>query len=481
MIYALPLLAAIGAQAINPKMNLTVYNQGFALVKDVRTLQLTKGLQEIAVTDVAQQIEANSVGIRSISKPGSFSVLEQNYRYDLVSRQAILNKAVGGRISFVRVLPDGKKERLEGTLISAPNAIVGNAEGSSYETYNGLVIRLDDGRIVLDPTGEIELTYLPEGLISRPTLVWSVDSDISGPNEVELSYLTQGMMWSADYVLSLDREGKVADLKGWVTLTNNAGATFKDADLKLLAGDVQRARNNIVPMTSDMAGATAERKMANMVQEQFAEYHLYSVGRPVTVRDKEMKQVSLLEATGVKVTKKLIVDASNAYVGYRASEGTIGSGPIKPLVKIEIQNTKENRMGMPLPMGKVKVFQRDSRDSLQMLGEDSIQHTPKDETLSLTVGRAFDIVAERKRIAFEYINFGDNRQPRGARETYEVELRNRKETPETVIVIERWYGEFVVTKFNIPFTKPDSNTLRFEVPLKANEVRKLIYTVETKW
>lgn len=456
-------ITASGGQYVE----LTVYNQGFALVKETRNINLKAGVQSVAIEDVAQMIESTSVGIRSLSKPGSFEVLEQNYQYDLISPSAILNKAVGKRVTFNRILPNGNHEIVTGVLISSP------ANGG------GLVIKTDDGRYLLNPQGDIEVASIPEGLISKPTLLWLIDSQAAGDNKIELSYITQGMTWNADYVLSLDQAGAVGDLKGWVTMNNNSGATFENAKLKLLAGDVSRARTPAM-MKAEFDAAPGRAGGANGFQEeQFADYHLYSLQRPATVRQNEQKQLSLLDAFGVKVDKRLIVDAMRTYAGYRANEGEIGTGTIKPQVRIELTNSKSNQMGMPLPKGNFKVFQRDSSGSLQLLGEDQIDHTPKEEKISLVVGRAFDIVAERKRTSFEYIRRGTSII--GARESFDIELRNRKETTDTVTVIERYWGDWKVTKSSHPYERTSAESIQFIVKLKPGEVQKVSYTVENRW
>lgn len=466
MVFAYALAAVLANAQTDSGTELTVYNQGFALVKDVRTLNLRSGRQDVRIEDVAQLIEPSSVGIRSVSAPGSFEVLEQNYQYDLINTQAILRKAVGQTIVLNRILPNGQKERITGTLMSAPD--------------NGMVIRTDDGRILLNPSGEIEVSSIPSGLISKPSLLWDLVADRAGENKVELSYITQGISWTADYVLSLDKAGVQGDLKGWVTLNNGSGATYTNAKLKLLAGDVARAQP---PMAGGRGGGGRDKEMmadAGFQQEQFADYHLYTLQRPATVRQNEMKQVSLLEAFDVKVKKRLIVDAMRAYGGYRPQEeGAVGTGPIKPQIRIDVANTKANQMGMPLPMGRFKVFQRDSSGAVQLLGEDSIDHTPRDETVSLVVGRAFDIVAERKRTFFAWIRRGSD--IRGAKETFEIEIRNRKDADETVTVIERHWGEYKILEPSMPFTKPETGTVVWEVPVKGNETKKLVYTVETTW
>jgi hypothetical protein len=430
------LLTALLAANPATSTEITVYNQGFALVKENRNLNLRAGRQTFQVEDVAQLIEPTSVAIRSITAPGSFSVLEQNYQFDLISVQAILEKAVGQKVTFTRALPNGAKEVITGTLMSSPTAIVNTGE----MTYNGMVIKADDGRILLNPSGEISVDSLPDGLISKPTLLWDIDAQKAGANTVELSYLTQGISWKCDYVLALDKAGNLGDLRGWVAMKADSG----------------------------------------FAQEQFSDYHLYTLGRPATIKNREIKQVSLLEAFGVKVKKELVVDAMNGYGrGFRPNEGVYGNGSFKPVINIVFQNSLENKMGMPLPMGVFKVFQTDSSGSLQMLGEDRIDHTPKNEKVTITVGTAFDVIVERKRTAFSWIRSGND--VHGSRETFEIEVRNRKETADTVSVVERFFGEYTISKNSHPFNKRDANTIVFPIQVAADSVQKVTYTVETRW
>jgi hypothetical protein len=462
------------ASAAPTATEVTIYNQGFGLIKETREFNLKVGRQTVSVEDVASQIEPTSVGIKSLTDPNSFEVLEQNYQYDLISPLAILNKSVGQRIRLIRSI-GGQRDVLEGILLSSPTTMVGNPNGGPQMTYNGMVIRTDDGRIILDPSGEVEVRTIPEGLISKPTLLWDLDSTRAGANQVELSYLTQGISWNADYVFTLDGDGK-GDLKGWVTVNNQSGATFKDAKLKLLAGDVERAPRGRAGAFGG-GGARMEAMAADkgFQEESFFEYHLYTLQRPATVRNRETKQLSLLEGTGIKVQKKLIIDALHDYGVYYPNEGEIGTGNIKPTVRVEFVNSKENGLGMPLPKGNVKVYQRDKSGSVQMLGEDAIDHTPKDEKLSLTVGRSFDIVANRKRLNFTRLSATSFEQ------TFEIEVRNRKETAETVHLLERHYGDWKIMSNSDPFTKLDAMSLEFVVNLKPGEVKKVTYTVRTVW
>lgn len=449
---------------------ITVYNQGFGLVKEVRRLELKAGRQTVNVENVAAMIEPTSVGIRNLSANLPFEVLEQNYQFDLISPAAILAKSVGKRVRVVQTVGN-QRVTTEGVLLSVPTPVPGVPNAST----SGLVIRTDDGRILLDPAGEIEVREVPEGLISVPTLLWDLDADAAGTREVEVSYLTQGISWSADYVLTLGEGDAPANLRGWVTINNQSGATYRDAKLKLLAGDVERARPETPPMARAMAADAVPGGRGGFQQEALFEYHLYTLQRPATVRNREIKQLSLLESAGVKARKRLIVDATLNFGRYFPSEGEIGTGDIKPQVRVEFTNDAASGLGVPLPKGTVKVYQRDRSGSVQMLGEDRIEHTPREEALSLVVGRSFDIVANRRRTEFRRL--GD----RGARETFEIEVRNRKETAETVIVLERPWGEWKLTANSQNFIKRNSNAIEFEVKLNPNEVKTITYTIETRW
>ncbi len=477
------LTAMLAATLASPPeaVDLTIYNGGFGLVRENRTINLRQGTQEIAISDVAEMIEANSVLVKSLTDPNGFSVLEQNYQFDLISPIAVLNKAVGKKITFVRTLPDGRKEHLTGTLVSAPTQIVSGRDGSGSMTWNGMVIQTDDGRVILNPSGEIEVDSIPEGLISKPTLVWLLEAAKAGTHTVELSYLTQGMSWQSDYVIALDKDGKIGDLKGWVTLTNMSGATYNARTLKLLAGEVnrvqpQRPGAGYGGMAREAMTAAADNRF---VEEAFSEYHLYTLQRPTVVRNRETKQVSLLEAFRVPVTRKIIVDPMRPYFGYRPSrEGQVGVGNIKPLVQIQFTNDEKSHLGMPLPEGTVKIYQHDSSGALQLLGEDRITHTPRNELVTLKMGHAFDIVAERRRISFEFI---DRNSSRGSREVFEVKVRNRKETPERVYVWERHWGDHKITQTTHPQAALDSQIHEFILDLQPNEEKVIQYTVETYW
>ncbi len=449
---------------------LTIYNQGFGLVKEIRDLNLKQGRQRVAIEDVASLIDPTSVSFHSVTNKDAFSILEQNYQFDLINPVAILNKSVGQKIRFIRTIGN-QKDILTGTLLSAPTSIVANPGGGSQQTYNGMVIRTDDNRIVLDPSGEVEVSSVPAGLISKPTLMWDLEAQRAGDNKVELSYISNGLNWNADYVVTLNGAGK-GDIQGWVTLSNTSGATWENANLKLLAGDVHTV-DNVRRSMKSMSGGFGGAGRGGFVEETLFEYHLYTLQRPATVRQNETKQLSLLQGQDVPIEKKLIVDSiANAYY---PSEGEIGTGDVKPQVRLEFVNNKESGLGMPLPKGKMRVYQRDKSGSVQLLGEDQIDHTPRNERVSLVIGKSFDVVSTRKRMSFTKIN------DRFYRETFQIELRNRKETSETVNVLERHWWDWKIVEKSQEFAKLDANTALFVVNLKPNETKKVVYTVETKW
>ncbi len=466
------LFAVSGTAAQTTGTELTIYNQGFALVKQSRTVDLTAGRMKLAIEDVPTTIDPTSVGFRSLLDKNAFSVLEQNYQYDLINPMSILNKSVGGRLKFIRTVGT-QREAIEGTLLSPPTGVSG---GAGERAYTGMVIKTDDGRIILDPVGEVQVQSVPAGLISKPTLLWDLDVAKAGTQNIELSYIANAMNWTADYVLTLDGVGS-ANLQGWVSLTNNSGARYENAKLKLLAGDVNVVRRPAGRGGPPGAGGAAmmDRKPQGFSEESLFEYHLYTLGRPATVANNETKQISLLEGMGIKVQKRMIVDAMQGMWNYYPNEGEIGSGDIKPQVRVEFSNSKANGLGMPMPKGRVRVFQRDKMGSVQMLGEDQIQHTPREEKLSLLVGKAFDVVVNRKRTNFTRLS------DRSVRETFEIEVRNRKDVPETVELMERHWGDWTITAKSMEFSKEDSVTAVFKPMLKAGEVRKVTYTVETKW
>lgn len=443
-------------------VELTVYNQNFGLVKDRRVLNLQKGLNEIRFSDVASQIEPVSVHFKSLTDPLGCVILEQNYEYDLVSADKLLSKYIDKKISIIA--QDAKS--YEGRLLSYDegNIVISQDAGIS------MVARQDNIR-------QIAFSALPEGLITKPTLVWQISNNKAGEHLTEVSYLTNGITWEADYVVVSDKDDKAIDLSGWVTINNNSGATYKDASLKLIAGDVRRVQKQ--EPYADRMYMRAEAMMADagaqFEEKAFFEYHMYTLQRKATVKDNQTKQISLLSANNIPVKKLFIYDMKD-FFGWIGDYGDTEKQKIK--VKLEFTNSKQNNLGIPLPKGSVKVYKKDADGSLQFIGEDTIDHTPKDETIKLYLGDAFDVVGERKKI-----NYREDTKSRWAEETFEISLRNHKDTNIEVNVIEHlWrYANWKILNKSHEFVKKDAKTLEFKVPVAKDEETKLTYTVRYWW
>jgi len=436
-------------------LELTVYNQNMALVKDQRALTLVEGLNRVRFTDVAAQIDPTSVHFQSLNAPQATVVREQNFQYDLVSRAKLLEKYIDQEIVAREVREGGQVETLSGTLLSA---------------RDGLVLRAPDGHLIFTNAERIELPALPEGLITRPTLVWEVETQQAGPHRVEVSYLTNGITWSADYVAVVNPDDTRADLNGWVTLTNQSGATYPFAKLKLIAGEVRRIQP---PPVMDYA-VRAQARMAGAPQfeeKAFFEYHLYTLQRKTTVRDNETKQVELLTAADVPVHKVYIFDGAQPRSFARRGETPL----IKANVMIEFENTEANHLGMALPKGKVRVYKADADGSLQFVGEDEIDHTPRDEKVRLYVGDAFDVVGERKQTAFRQI------AERVTEQSFAIDLRNHKDQAIEVTVVEHLAGDWEILKESHPHVQKDAFTLEYHVPVPAHGQTQVTYTVRTQY
>jgi hypothetical protein len=452
------------AQAQGQGVELTVYNQNLALVKDRRALELEEGINEVGFTGVAAQIDPTSVHFRSLTDPQGTVVLEQNYEYDVVGTQKLLQKYLGEEVWLVTE----DDTQYSGLLLSgAGDIILQRADGSVT------VIKLEAVR-------EFNFPELPEGLITKPTLVWLLEAGQAGDHETELTYLTEGISWEADYIVVLAQDDASLDLDGWVTLHNQSGGTYENAKLKLIAGDIHRVAEERRAV-ADMVFVEKEAMAAPQVEERaFFEYHLYQVQRPVTVRDNQTKQIEFASGTGVPAEKFFVYDG--------AGRGYWGWGPItdpgygtasnpKVMVMLELRNEEDTGLGIPLPRGKVRVYKEDVDGGSEFIGEDSIDHTPKDETVRLYLGDAFDIVGERKQTDF--------RKPgrRIIEESYEITLRNHKEQEVEVRVVEhmfRW-SEWEVLRSTQDYVKLDAQTLEFRLPLKADGEATVEYTVQYRW
>ncbi len=438
-------------------ISITIYNDNLGLVKDVRAVTLATGAQNLWFEGVAAQIDPTSVHIVSLDAPSALSVLEQNFEYDLISPSRLMEKYLGQTVELFKEREDGSTETVRARLI-------GNQEGWVYE--------LEDGRIAINPSGRIILPSLPEGLISKPSLVWLLDS--KRPKQtVEASYLTGGIGWKADYVLVLSSDDKNIDLTGWVTIENHSGATYENAGLKLVAGDVNRVRPEF-KTGADMhvrGGRAEELSMAQFAEESFFEYHLYTLERKATIKDNQTKQITLLSAENVGVKKSFVIEPQGGY--WYARNETLEKPKVG--VYLALDNTKKNGMGMPLPKGVVRVYKKDSKDALQFTGEDRIDHTPENETVRVKLGDAFDVVAERKQTSFEVLSSGHL-----YRSSFQVDVRNHKDEAITVAVVENLNGDWSITQASHEYEKETATRVRFAVPVAAKGSARVTFTVEVR-
>ena len=446
-----------GAQAVTAQdqrdLALTIYNGNLGLVKDVREVRLGSGSRQVQFMDVAALIDPTSVHLKSLTDPKGLKILEQNYEYDLLSSQKLMEKYVGRKVRLYQ----GNGSYLEATLLST----------------NGPVYDIN-GQIYMGHHGNIVLPSLPENLVSKPTLVWLLRNQTTAPQRIEASYLTSGMTWKADYVMILNAADDRADLSGWVTLDNRSGATYKDAALKLVAGDVHRAadRDRLGRVLEGAAKAQDVPASRAFASEGFFEYHLYTLDGRTTVKDNQTKQLSLMAADGVPVAKQLIYYGARDY--YRTSYGQPISNQ-KVSVFLEIANSQANNLGLPLPKGKVRVYKADKSGSQQFIGEDWIDHTPKDERVKIKMGEAFDVVGERVQKDWKKIGWG----------LYEVEweisLRNHKKEDVTVTVFEPMPGDWEVLRETHRHEKVEARTLRYQIPVPKEGAAKLTYRVRVRF
>jgi len=472
MKHLVPLLALACTGMPFAGIELTIYNNDLALVKDQRSIALAKGRSSFAWDGVAQTLDASSA---VFSSPTAVS-LEQNYRYDLVSRGVLLSKYLGKEVELVQefVLQDGKtaSTTLKGRILSI--------EGDRISSFESA------GRILLDPPGRVVLPSLPEGLLVKPSLVLDLETSRNGSNDAELSYLCSGLSWKADYVAVVDSAGTRVDLDGLVTLENHSGASFSAATLKLVAGDVNRwqeprNRNVRFDEAQPVLYASAPRSAKAVAAPQFAEqglmeYHLYTLQRPADVLNREQKQVNFLSVADAASRKRFVFDESlySRYWWWNRGNDDSRDG-LKCAVILEVPNRKEQHMGMPLPKGVVRVYSQDRSGSLQFVGEDAIDHTPSGDTLRLSLGQAFDMRGART------IENSDQKGEQKT-ETVRVDLRNAKNEDVVIEVVEHQnWPSWKVKESSIPFEKRDASTIVFKVKVPAHGEAAVRYTYQASW
>jgi hypothetical protein len=460
------LLAATVAHAADPARDVassaadreavavTVYNDDLALVKERRKVDLPAGLARLSLREVAAQMRPETALLRAVSGQ-AFVLIEQNFDFDLLTPQKLLEKYVGRQVTVIRSHPTSDAEKRETATVLAAG--------------QGTVLRFAD-RIETGVPGRLAFDSVPANLRDRPTLSVLLDA-AGGKQSVELSYLTSGLAWKADYVANLSADGKALDLNGWVTLTNRSGAGFDNTTLQLVAGTVNRVRQADMRVMAMAAPAAARAKVAEATQEALMDYHLYSFERPTSIADNQTKQLALLSASAVPVRREYLL-AGNEYY-YRDRYGQIGQ-KIKPAVFIEFEN-KGGQLGKPLPAGIVRVYAKDSKGAAQFVGEDRIEHTAKNEKLKLRLGEAFDITAERKQTNYKRI--ADN----VTESSWRIELRNAKDEAVTVRVQEPLPGDWEMIQESQKHAKDSARVASWNVVVPPGDKAVLDYTVRVKW
>jgi len=446
---------AVSGDADRKAVSITVYNQGFGVVREVRDLaQLGTGRVALEFRDVAATIQPETVAVKSVG--GGLRVLEQNYRFDLLSPETLLNKYVGRNVRAYRYHEStGKEDVVDARLLSVAG---------------GPILQIGN-EITFGYPGRLAFSALPPDLIAKPTLVWLVESK-QPKQSVEVSYVAQNLSWQADYVFVVNEADTKGDLTGWVTLRNQTGASYRDAQLKLVAGDVNRVQNQAPQYQrmskSSMAGAAED----SFREEGLFEYHLYTLERPTTVLDKEQKQVTLLEAQNIGIQKKLVFAGQQYW--YQSQFGELQKNQ-KVGVFLEFQNTEANKLGMPLPKGTLRVYKADKSGAKQFVGEDAIDHTPRDEKLSVKLGDAFDVVADRKQMEFRALGTCTSES------AWQIELRNHKDENVRVEVREPAGGDWTMVQSSLPAKKEDANTFTFDVEVPKRGATKVTYRVRVRW
>ena len=442
---------------------ITIYNEDLALVKDARKVLLDDGVNRVALRDVSARMRPETAQLRSLSHPGSFDLLEQNFDFDLLTPGKLLEKYLGRSVRVVRTHPTSGAETVETAQVLGASS--------------GVVLQMGD-RIETGVPGRIVFDGVPANLRDRPTLVTELNSRRAGAQNLELSYLTGGLSWKADYVAELNADDSALDLNGWVTLKNLSGTAYSNAKLQLVAGDVNRVRDELrLAKAERQTMAMAAPAPASMAQESLFEYHLYTLNRPTTLADNQTKQVALLNASAVPVSKELLVRGADHY--YRASVGDIGQ-KLKAAIYVEFDNRESARLGVPLPKGVVRVYKRDSAGNAQFVGEDSVDHTPKNEKVRLRLGDAFDVTADKKQTDFR------RREPTNKasylmESAYEIVLRNAKTEAVTVTVREPVPGDWTMLEESQRHTKVEAGTAQWRVAVPAGGTATLKYRVLVRY
>jgi len=439
----------------------TIYNENLALVKDQRTIQLSHGHNALAFRDVSARIRPETALLRSLTSPGKLSVIEQNFDFDLLTPQKLLDKYVGKSVDIIRTNPATGVETTEQAQVLA--------------AANGVVMKIGN-RIETGIPGRIVYPDVPDNLRDRPTLVMSLNNAGATTQDVELSYLTGGLAWRADYVAELNSTDDKMDLSGWVTLTNTSGASYRNARLQLVAGDVNQVHDETRFIAMAAKGGIAPAAAPRMAEESLMEYHLYILDRPTTIAENQTKQVSLLTASAIPARKDLVLRGAEYY--YEAAYGDLGQ-KMKVGVFLEFANKEASHLGIPLPRGVIRVYKKDASGNVQFVGEDHIDHTPRNEKVRLKLGEAFDVTADKKQTEFKRLP-DTSRHIALYESAFEIVLKNAKQEAVMVTVQEPIPGYWKIMSENFQHEKATANTAIWHIPIPAEGSVKLSYRAQVR-
>jgi hypothetical protein len=491
-------LAFGGAAAA--ESSLTIYNQNFAVVRESLPLDLQQGTNEVSVTDITAHLEPDSVILRDPQGRRTLQILEQNYRADPISQGLLLSLYEGKEIDFLVPKSDGQEAVVRGTIIRSgyqPHQSGMQRYGHQYAQRQAVYAYGEAGQPIIEVDGKLRFSLpgqplfpsLADDTILKPTIRWVLETDTPGKLEAEFGYITGGMSWEADYSMLAQTQGEIIDVIGWVTMDNQSGRTFENARIKLMAGDVSKIQpEGYGGGNYELATRLDDPTQAPVSERAFEEYHLYTLSRPTTLHDRETKQVEFLRAEGVQAQRLYVYDGAridrNRYRGYSPDSlrqdrdyGT-QSNP-KVWVMKEFKNSQANHLGIPLPKGRMRFYQRDDDGRLEFVGENTIDHTPRDETVRVYTGNAFDLVGERRRT-----NYQIDVTSQCLDEVFEIKLRNRKSEGSVELrVVEHLYRwiNWEIRDPSDAFTKTDSQTVEFRVPVPAGQEKVVTYKVHYTW
>ncbi len=456
-----PLGEKISMAADQKEMAVTIYNDNLALVKDTRKIRLDRDFNKLAWREVSAQMRPETAQLRNLSNPAGFRLQEQNFDFDLLTPQKLLEKYVGKEVTVIRTNPATGAETRETATVLATNG--------------GVVLRFAD-RIETGFPGRLAFSGVPDNLRDKPTLVVSLINPSAGEQGLELSYLTGGLSWRADYVAELNERDDHLDLNGWVTLTNQSGAAYPNARLQLVAGDVNRVRDAQPLPRGVMTMAAKVADASEMKEESLFEYHLYTLQRPTTLAENQTKQVALMSASAVPVEKEFLLEGANYY--YSGPYGELGQ-KLKVGVFVEFRNKGEG-LGVPLPKGVIRVYKKDGEGNAQFVGEDRIDHTPKNESVRLKLGEAFDLTADKKQTDFQKLA-GSGRYNYVFESAYQIVLKNAKNEAVAVTVREPMPGDWTMISESLPHTKVAAGAAEWKVVVPAEGKTTLTYRVRVKY